>query len=49
MPWNQSNGERDPWKADDRGPPDLFDLFRKLFGGLRRAGAPAAAAGVSAR
>lgn len=34
MPWNQSNGERDPWKADDRGPPDLFDLFRKLFGGF---------------
>ncbi len=33
MPWNQSNGERDPWKADGQGPPDLFDFFRKLFSG----------------
>ena len=34
MPWNQSNGERDPWKpAAGGGPPDLFELFRRMFGG----------------
>ena len=36
MPWNQSNGERDPWKSaggGGGGPPDLFEMFRKMFGG----------------
>ena len=36
MPWNQSNGERDPWRPGagaGGGPPDLFELFRKTFGG----------------